>query len=351
VRWSRARTCATASGRGLCCQLAAPSKYLSRSCQLQAGADNYPPPRPFLFSSPIQRYGGHVKQVLGKPVQQVCIKTGVVVATHPSQKDAAKHLGGNQSAISGVCRGVQAETSGYFWRFAGSNRAFPGYDRFKPKGQGRWPRDGTTDSPGNEKKRSKEKRADHANTTNQPNDGNDLCPAADTKDAVPSTTSRVSKELQVLLKMERMHQNFERNRKRESSTHSSYISTGVDYSAVTNRHKTNAAGINGGRTSVSHTSASNKYVSTGRPVGRPPKGGYKTPVIAFKSQLLVSSGSGYKPMNPLDQPRPVGRSASRFSADISISFTLEVMYGVRSSNASNYRSSHMHVQSLLSGCY
>ncbi len=53
-----------------------------------------------------------------KPVEQIDIKTGVVLNVYPSVNDAAMNIGRHPAAISSVLIGRQATAGGYAWRIS-----------------------------------------------------------------------------------------------------------------------------------------------------------------------------------------------------------------------------------------
>lgn len=63
-----------------------------------------------------------------KPVEQLGLKTGDVLATFDSISDAATSVGCRAGNITGVCTGQYRSSSGFFWRYKGSDALPP-----KPK--------------------------------------------------------------------------------------------------------------------------------------------------------------------------------------------------------------------------
>lgn len=55
-----------------------------------------------------------------KPVEQIDVVTGEVVAVYPSQSEAERALNISSGNISSVCHGKREVAYGYFWRFKGS---------------------------------------------------------------------------------------------------------------------------------------------------------------------------------------------------------------------------------------
>lgn len=53
-----------------------------------------------------------------KTVEQIDLKTGEVVATYPSQAEAARAVKGNQHNICKCCRGQRSSHAGYGWRYS-----------------------------------------------------------------------------------------------------------------------------------------------------------------------------------------------------------------------------------------
>ena len=53
-----------------------------------------------------------------KAVRQLDIKTGVVIAEYPSQKDAARAMGVLSTNINKACQGVYKKSAGYKWEYA-----------------------------------------------------------------------------------------------------------------------------------------------------------------------------------------------------------------------------------------
>ena len=58
------------------------------------------------------------KWALCKPVQQLCLDTGAVIATHNSATEAAEAFGIDNSGISDCCHGRRGSAGGYGWCFA-----------------------------------------------------------------------------------------------------------------------------------------------------------------------------------------------------------------------------------------
>ncbi len=57
------------------------------------------------------------REFRGSPVEQVCKKTGAVLATFPSQNAAAETTWAPQSSISKCLRGEIKTAGGYLWRY------------------------------------------------------------------------------------------------------------------------------------------------------------------------------------------------------------------------------------------
>ena len=54
-----------------------------------------------------------------KPIQQLDMKTGLIIATYPSIKEAVLSTGINRSSISMVAKGKGKTAGGYKWKIAG----------------------------------------------------------------------------------------------------------------------------------------------------------------------------------------------------------------------------------------
>lgn len=72
-----------------------------------------------------------IRGLFSRPVQQLCPKTGSVIAEFPGQMAAAAVLGISNKHISAVIAGRQRTAGGFAWRFAPRNMTF---DDFKARG-------------------------------------------------------------------------------------------------------------------------------------------------------------------------------------------------------------------------
>lgn len=61
------------------------------------------------------------KDFTAKPVCKLDLKTGEILEVYPSGAAAAKAVGGDNSYISKVCRGIQKSSKGFGWKFLEDN--------------------------------------------------------------------------------------------------------------------------------------------------------------------------------------------------------------------------------------